>query len=391
VVLLTNYIPPYWLSRFRALDMEVGSFRVLESISMPPERPWVVQHSTLNVETQRTLTFTRTRKHPRGFRDQVYIHVPYDTLGRLYRLKPDVIISDQLGARTMQAVAYGLAHPESRVIIWAALSEHTEQGIGPFREVLRRVLLPLADAVLVNGASGAKYVKRFGVADQKIFVAPPATDGRQFSSLRLERQADERRRLIYVGRLIELKGLVPFLSVLSIWCVAHPTVKIEFWLVGDGPERAVLEKAWLPRSLTLHFFGNVAYDDLPALYAQVGVLAFPTLSDAWGLVVNEAMAAGLPVFGSVYSQAVEELVQDGVNGWTFRTDRFNEVYAALDRALVTPPDDLLQMGAAARKAVEHLTPELSVNRIMDAIRFVLGGQRSRVNPLSGASPPSQAQ
>jgi glycosyltransferase involved in cell wall biosynthesis len=373
VVLLTNYIPPYWLSRFRALAMEVGSFRVLESISMPPERPWSVQHGPLNVETQRTLTFKRTRKHPCGFCNQAYIHIPYDTWGRLCRSKPDVIISDELGARTMQTVIYGLAHPDSRVIIWAALSEHTEQGLGPFREVLRRVLLPLADAVMVNGASGARYVKRFGVADQKIFVAPPATDGWRFSSLRLERQGKEKRRLIYVGRLIELKGLLPFLSVLSIWCAAHPTVKVEFWLVGDGPERAILEKVWLPENLRLHFFGNVAYDDLPGLYAQAGVLAFPTLSDAWGLVVNEAMAAGLPVFGSVYSQAVQELVQDGVNGWTFRTDRFNEVYAALDRALVTPPDDLLQMGAAARRAVEHLTPEFSVNRIMDAIRFVRGG------------------
>ena len=56
---------------------------------------------------------------------------------------------------------------------------------------------------------------------------------------------------------------------------------------------------------------------------KVGVLVFPTLADEWGLVVNEALAAGVPVLGSLYSQAVEELVRDGENGWTFRPDRMH--------------------------------------------------------------------
>ena len=375
VVLLTNYIPPYWLPRFQALGNEFGSFRVLESVPMPPERPWNVRRDGLTVETQRTLTFRRTRQHPYGFRNEIYIHLPYDTMVRLYRLKADVIISDEFGARTLQTSVYRLARPESRLIIWAALSEHTERGIGLFRQILRRALVPLADAVLVNGASGARYMKRLGVADQKIFVVPPATDQRRFSSVRLERQPGETRRLIYVGRLIELKGLVPFLVVLCNWCAAHPTSKVEFWLVGDGPERAMLEKVSLPPGLTLHFCGNIAYDGLPAFYSQAAILAFPTLAESWGLVVNEAMAAGLPVLGSVYSQAVEELVTDGMNGWTFRPNRSDEMYRALDRALAISPDDFQRMGSAARRAVEHLTPEFSANRIIDAIRFVHGENR----------------
>ena len=54
------------------------------------------------------------------------------------------------------------------------------------------------------------------------------------------------------------------------------------------------------------------------VYAKASLFAFPTLADEWGVVVNEAMAAGLPVLGSIYSQAVEELVEDGVSGWVFR-------------------------------------------------------------------------
>jgi glycosyltransferase involved in cell wall biosynthesis len=378
VVLLTNYIPPYRLPLLRVLDRQLGSFRVLQSMPMDPRRPWRVEHENLNVETQRTLTLIRTRTHPYGFRQEAYIHFPYDTLGRLFRLNPDVILSAEIGTRTAQTLLYRRLRPNSRVIIWAALSEHSEIQCGATREFLRRTLLPLADAILVNGASGARYVKRFGVRDEKVFVSPQATDHGRFCSLPLEKPHAVRRRLIYAGRLIELKALVPFLSVLSRWCAAHSTVGVEFWLVGDGPEKEKLKKTALPPNLELRFWGDVDYGELPAFYAKAGILVFPSLSDEWGLVVNEAMAAGLPVLGSVYSQAVEELVEDGVTGWTFRANRSDEMYAALDRAMTTAPEQLREMAASARRAVEHLTPEYAAGRVMNAIRFVCGENRRDV-------------
>lgn len=344
---------------------------------MPPDRPWRVQHDRLNVETQKTLTFRRTRKHPSGFCDQVYLHIPYDTMRRLNSLRPDVVLSSELGARTVQALIYRLLHPASRLVISLGLSEHTEKGRGAARHVLRRVLLPFADAVLVNGTSAMRYVRRFGVADRKIFVVPQASDHRLFFRLPLGKSSDEVRHLTYVGRLIELKGLLPFLSVLSRWCGAHTNDRVQFSLVGDGPERGSLQTAVLPPNLELRFLGNVAYEDLPGLYARAGILVFPTLGDEWGIVVNEAMAAGLPVLGSVYSQAVDELVEDGVTGWTFQPNQADEIYAALDRALTASEDELRQMGMAARRAVEHLTPEFVADGIMDAIHFTLHARRDR--------------
>ena len=375
VVLLTNFIPPYRLPLFRDIGAQFGSFRVLQSITMSPERPWTAEHSGLQVETQRTITLRAHWSHPYGFRDRLSIHIPYDTLGRLHRLKPDVVISAEIGFRTAQAAAHRLLHPRSRLIIWAAISEHTEEGRDFSRRVLRRILMPSADAVIVNGASGANYVRRFGVASEKIFIAPYTTDGCLFSALSLTRSAAERRRLLYVGQLVKRKGLFALLSALSRWCKAHSNAEVELWLVGDGPERAYLERTELPPNLVLRFCGNVGFENLPNFYKQAGILAFPTLSDEWGVVVNEAMAAGMPVLGSIYSQAVEELVKDGVTGWTFRPNQSDEMYIALERALTTPSEALEQMGVAARKAVEHLTPRFGTNRIMDAIRFVSGKGR----------------
>jgi hypothetical protein len=301
------------------------------------------------------------------------MHIPYDTLWHVARARPDVIIAGELGARTLQAMLYKLSHRNIRVIIWATLSEVTEQGRGVWREGLRRWALPRADAVLVNGASGARYVRRFGVPEERIFLAPYTTDMRPFLRIGLERESGAERRLFFSGQLIQRKGLLPFLHVLARWGRDHGNERVQFWLLGDGPERAALERESLPTNVELRFLGSTDYDGLPGFYAQGGILAFPTLADEWGLVVNEALASGMPVLGSVYSQAVEELVWDGENGWTFRPDHPQEMYAALDRALTTPEGHLDTMRARARESIRHLTPDFVAERILEAVRFVSSG------------------
>ena len=84
------------------------------------------------------------------------------------------------------------------------------------------------------------------------------------------------------------------------------------------------------------------------MYGSCDIFVFPTLADDWGVAVNEAMAASLPVLGSVYSQAVEELVRDGVNGWVSRPDDPAGMQRCLEGAMNTLPADLARMGARGR-------------------------------------------
>ena len=115
--------------------------------------------------------------------------------------------------------------------------------------------------------------------------------------------------------------------------------------------------------------GNIAYPELPHLYEQAGALVLPTLADEWGLVVNEALAAGLPVLGSLYSQAVQDMVEDGRNGWTYFIDHRDEVLRKLDLFLGTSEEDLNRMREAARATALELTPGVVVDRMFHAIRF----------------------
>ena len=108
-----------------------------------------------------------------------------------------------------------------------------------------------------------------------------------------------------------------------------------------------------------------------------GILAFPTLADEWGMVVNEALAAGLPVLGSEYSQAAAELCDEDETGWLFRPDSPGDAERALDRAFDTSVERLNEMRAAARARVAPITPERSAERMIEAIELVLARKRGR--------------
>ena len=232
---------------------------------------------------------------------------------------------------------------------------------------MRRRILERADAVLVNGESGARYIRRFGIPDERIFRVNQPVDVAMFSNPQPVPPSGRATRLLYVGQLVSRKGLIGFMQHLIGWARAHPDRMLEIWWIGEGELQAKLKTLELPPNLSSRMVGPLRYADLPPYYAQCDVFVFPSLSDEWGLVVNEAMAASLPVLGSIYSQAVEELVKEGETGWRFDPLDSRSVMASFDKALSVPPEELRTMGAQAREKIAHLTPQSAAERVAAAI------------------------
>ena len=371
VAYLTNIVAPYWKPALESLARRY-QLRVFLSTRMESNRPWQVDWGDLDVVLQRSVTLRRRWKHPGGFAEPVYVHLPIDTVSQLRHFRAEVVLSNEMGFRTLLACVYRTLTPHSRLIVGAEIAESTERGRGHSRAILRRLLRNRVDAFLVLGQSGARYIHSLGVPQSKIFAIGFTTDVQKFCCVPLARPAARAHRLLYVGQLIDRKGLLPFLTSLSEWASRHPQYTLEFVIVGDGPTRAKLENACLPPNLQMSFRGNVAFSDLAEIYAQCGIFAFPTLADTWGVVVNEAMAAGLPVLGSIYSQAVEELVEDGQNGWPFHPDNESDTYSTIDRALNTSVDVLNDMRKYARNKALQYTPDIVGANIGKAIQRVWG-------------------
>jgi glycosyltransferase involved in cell wall biosynthesis len=364
--LLTNFIPPYRVALFEALQHEVGELRVFVSTPMEANRQWTPDWSNLDVVVQRTMTLKQTWRTP-TFQEPHQLHIPYDTIAQLKRFAPDVIISAELGPRSLQAALYARA-TRTPFVLWGTLSDEIETQRGALRNRLRRWLIPKADAVIVNGESGARYFARFDVPEHKLVRVNQAVRMDELLELPLVRGPQREHALLHVRRLSEGKGVRRLLDAIDMLATAKPERRIDLTFVGDGPLRAELAARTPPTNVNVKFAGNVQYHELPKWYAQAGILVFPTLADEWGLVVNEALAAGVPVLGSVHSPAVNELIRNGVNGWTFAPDHATSIAGSLERVLAVPAADIQQMRGAARASIRHLTVTTAASRIAERLR-----------------------
>jgi len=369
LVVLTNYIPPHARPLYDALNRRCDKLTILISTEMEGNRHWQPDWGSLDVRLQRTWTLKRPWRHPQGFEESLEIHLPRDTVGWLKRLQPDAIVSEQFGCRSLLSAVYKTFRRWIPLAYLVSLSEHTEQGRGLMRRLLRKWLVRRADCVGVNGSSGERYLHNLGVPQDRTFVVPYTMVPGVFEHVQPTRPTETAHRLLYSGQFIELKGLVQFTTALARWAVDHPDRQVEFDLVGYGPEQAAIENVETPANLSVRFLGKRPFDELGEVYGQHGTLVLPTLSDEWGMVVNEAMTAGLTVLGSRYSQAVTELCVEGETGWTFRPDREVEVYRAIDAMLSTSVERLNEMRHICREKAAAITPDYAADQLLAMVRM----------------------
>jgi glycosyltransferase involved in cell wall biosynthesis len=101
------------------------------------------------------------------------------------------------------------------------------------------------------------------------------------------------------------------------------------------------------RPITL--LGWQSYNDLPDIYRQASLFVLPSTFEPWGLVVNEAMAAGLPVVLSNDVGCLPDLLDVQLNGWSFKgSDQLKNIFDVIS---TIPPEKLLAMGEQSRKII----------------------------------------
>lgn len=355
VAVLTHYLPPYIAHVFQHLARSVPQMRILLSIPVEPNRRYENDWSGLQVDVQKSWMIRRPWKHDGGFQDELYVHVPYDTLWRLRRIKPEIILSFELGFRSLASALYRRGNRNCRLAFCICVSERTERGRGSARWLLRKTLLKLADAVTYNGPSCRQYLEGFGVPTDKLYHIPYAAQEQYRTADSVERSSDAEKRLIYVGQLTERKGVLPMLRELSSYCRQRPQQRLELSIVGSGALESAVSTYKTPENLLVKMHGYVDPTNMPALLRQHGVLILPTLADEWGLVINEALHTGMPAIGSEFAQACTTLIKEGDNGWLYSPERPGELHAKLDRFFSLSSTELHVMRLHARQSVQHIT------------------------------------
>ena len=375
VVMLLNYIPLHFMSAMNLLAARVERLTFLLSVTMESSRDWNPEFGALEVKVQKSISLPVKHQHPFGFDYPSKLLIPVSTWNDLRHLRPDVVVSLEVGPRTLQAFFLRWLGLRYKLVVQVRESEITAMSRGRLRIMLRKFILPRVDQVLVNGESGRRHVRDCGVRDENITIVPSGTDTVHFGGNVITKSDSTELKLLYVGALIPLKGIIPFARILRDEA-GRSKRRIRWQVIGRGADEAELRSMDWPPNCIFEMGGACKYHELPRIYAENDVFVMPSLADEWGMVVNEAMASGLPVLGCTGTQAVEELVKPGENGWIYQPGDEAGLRQALREMLNTEPTSLLAMGNAARQVALECSDRMTAERILEALQKVMNPART---------------
>jgi glycosyltransferase involved in cell wall biosynthesis len=254
---------------------------------------------------------------------------------------------------------------------WAAtVTDHPRFG---WKEFLKGFVYRGWDGYLVTGRRGLEYLRSFGVPEQAVAICGNPVDAEPIEAARIASSGGRAETFLFVGRFLSLKNLDAFLQAFLSYRERGGTWKLK--LAGFGErDRQLRETAQGVDAI--EFLGNLQYPELIEAYTREGCLVLPSYSENWGLVVNEAMHAGMPVLVSRLCGSFVELVEEGGNG--FGMDPFDEesMVEALQKMEALGP---AERGAFSRRSVERVADhglEPWARRVADFLRERLSASGS---------------
>ena len=238
--------------------------------------------------------------------DRWFLHLEPGYIIELIRERPDVVITDEMGFRTLVALIYGACFRKP-VWIWWGGTPHTERRVGRFRKLLRAVVARSAKHWISYGQTSTEYLVTLGIPPERILQVQNCVDETWYGSP-TEPALDVLPRpvLLHVGQMIARKGIAEFLRAAAR--LQREGLTFSVVLVGGGRNSAKLQRLAVDLRLdNVRFYPAQPPKAMPAFYRGADALVFPTMTDVWGLVANEAILSGLPVLCSRYAGCAPEL------------------------------------------------------------------------------------
>ncbi|GIZ51433.1 glycosyltransferase family 4 protein [Noviherbaspirillum aridicola] len=304
IALISNELPPYRVPFYRALSrLPDVTLQLILCSRREPNRHWEIPPLDFGHEFLREHVITRNGR---------YIHNNPGVVASLHRFRPDAVVTGGFNPTHLYAFAYAVA----RGIPHVAMTDGTdisEQGLSRVHRLVRRMVYGRSRSFVAASRGGHRLFEQYGIPASRRFTSCLCVDNGEFATTASfdDRPVD----FLFCGRIEPVKNpLFAFDVALNAAGLLGRRVSIMF--VGAGEQEAELRRLAALHAEKVHamFKGFVAHEDLPAIYAAARIFLFPTRWDPWGVVTNEACAAGLPVLVSPEAGVAGELVIDGRNG-----------------------------------------------------------------------------
>lgn len=371
---LEPVLAPYSIPRFRALQAlrPDDSVRVMALGATERMREWKVQKQDVGFEYLEAVPGETVE----NIRPQILVARIRQWLDEC---DPQAVVITGYYYPAMRAAAQW-ARQHGRASIYMGDSQWVDRPRIALREWLKgRWVRRHYDSAFVAGERAAAYLTGMGFPRERIWTGYDVVDNDTMASRAAAARADAaalRTRLglperffLFVGRFADEKNLPRLLDAYAGYRQAAGRQAWGLVMVGRGPQDDLLQRRAEGIDGVV-FAGFQQSDQLPAYYGLASCLVLPSMSETWGLVVNEAMAAGLPVLVSYRCGCVPELVRSGLNGYV--CDPLGIAGLARSMAVISSPAaDIDAMGAASRRIVALYTPETWAQGLGDCIERTL--------------------
>jgi len=270
-------------------------------------------------------------------------------------------------------------------VLWSESTAYEPSWRRSLALPLVRTMVGGASACIAIGTRSKEYLISLGARNQDVFTAYSTVDVDMFARVsaaarpnriqhRNELNIHRGRVLLYCGQFIERKGVNYLLEAFAL--IKRQYEDVALVLVGYGPARAELSQMAAALGLTdVHILDHVEVAEMPKMYALADLFVLPSLEETWGLVLNEAMACGLPVITTDRVGASIDLVRDGENGFVVPA---GDPASLAERTLCILRDDALmaRFSSASELRIQCFTPERAANAFAAAVQHAQAPRRS---------------
>jgi glycosyltransferase involved in cell wall biosynthesis len=355
VLFITNVPSPYQRDLFRALfDREDVGLSVYYMDTGSPENPW-------------------PEKPLRSFESMMpgfWLPLPGGRMHINWRLPnvadPEIVVLSNYTSVTAQLLMRHMLR-RRRWLFWG---ERLRRHAGPRALIQQQLVGPISRSVGVVGIgrlAEEDYSCRFPKLPH--FSIPYHCDLSGFFSISRDSRPPAPLTFLFCGQMIWRKGLD--ILLIAFDRLINSGFDVRLLLVGREAELQKFFGDISPAARSkICYAGFQAPERLPLFFQQCDVFILPSRYDGWGVVINQAMAAGVPIISSNAVGAGVELVEDGINGLCVNSNDVDSLYRAME-TLASAPDLARAWGQSSRERARNLTPEAGARkwvRVFDRVR-----------------------
>lgn len=372
VLLALHRIGPYHHARLNAAAFL--NMHVLETRPQSSEYPW-------EFRPQGPYAIHQLRGQVESEADPPVEILDHQLSTLLDTVQPQVVVSVGWADRSYQRLLLA-AHRRRIPVVIVSDSRERDEPRSSAKEAIKRQLLRGYSAALVAGHESRAYLEQLGFSEEAIFQPWDVVDtdffaqaGRQALELPTTQTRSVAAHFLCVSRFVSKKNHTGLLAAYADYQCQGGSWGLK--LIGTGPLEAELHQAISqlpdPARVTLQPFQQLS--ELTVSYAQASAFVLASHTDQWGLVVNEAIAAGLPCLVSSACGCAADLIMHERTGWTFDPSDHQALSTLMLHAERQSPEARAAMQHSARERLELFSLQAFVEGLQQALQRAMNRPR----------------